>query len=92
MFTIEVGRKGKDEEFRFEDLEMFHGECYGGKIEIKPDSSPGLRPSSRNLDCMRCHSIVNGVGEEDIVKIIQTAIDGEEREGYKNILRVIQKV
>ena len=35
MFTIEVKKKGKNEEFGFEDLEMFHKECGG---QIKPKS------------------------------------------------------
>ena len=36
MFTIEVKKKEKNEEFTFEDLEMFHGECGGGQIKQKP--------------------------------------------------------
>ena len=38
MFTIEVGKKGKDEEFDFEDLEMYHKECMGGRIKQEPYS------------------------------------------------------
>jgi hypothetical protein len=41
MFTIEVRKKGKDEEFDFKDLEMFHQECYGGKIEAEDVELPG---------------------------------------------------
>ncbi len=33
MFTIEVKKRGKDEKFSFEDLEMFHQECYEGGIK-----------------------------------------------------------
>jgi len=33
IFTIEVKKREKDEKFSFEDLEMFHQECFGGSIE-----------------------------------------------------------
>ncbi len=36
MFTIEVEKKEKDEEFGFKDLEMYHKECIGGRIKQKP--------------------------------------------------------
>ena len=41
MFTIEVRKKEKGEEFDFKDLEMFHQECYGGKIEAEDVELPG---------------------------------------------------
>jgi hypothetical protein len=32
-YTIEVKKKRKDEKFSYEDLEIFHSECYGGKLK-----------------------------------------------------------
>ncbi|GAH71597.1 unnamed protein product [marine sediment metagenome] len=48
MFTIDVKEKGKNEEFSFKDLEMFHQECYGGKIKQNYEG-PNWR-----LTCQRC--------------------------------------
>jgi hypothetical protein len=31
MFTIEVGKREKDEDFTFEDLKMYYSECCDGK-------------------------------------------------------------
>lgn len=31
-FTIEVEKRGKNEDFAFRDLKMWHRECYGGRI------------------------------------------------------------
>jgi len=33
MFTIEVKKRRQDEKFSFDDLEIFHQECFGGSIK-----------------------------------------------------------
>lgn len=54
-FNIEVKKRGKDEEFGFEDLEMFHQECYGGKIKVKPEFSAKRETVNEwLLQCERC--------------------------------------
>lgn len=78
MFIIEVKKKGKDGEFSFKDLEMFHQECYGGKIKVE-----SLGDRDWLLTCQRCSQQceLGGKGREDgIPRIIRTAIDGQERE------------
>jgi len=34
-FTIEVKKKEEDEKFSFMDIEIYHQECYGGRIDKK---------------------------------------------------------
>ena len=94
MFTIEVEKRGKDDEFKFKDLKMFHHECYGGTI--KCDYQGGYW----ELSCQRCGletavhiTYRSGVGREDseeTINIIKTAIDGRER-NISDDVRVIQK-
>lgn len=129
MFTIEVKKRGKDEEFSFKDLEMFHQECGAGKIKPKPyntwytgcvgggicqrelgenEEFPhieeyGLEDRSeyhniRNfwrLVCQRCQVSIDVEVEPqpEILEIIKTAIDGQERKIRKNNkeINVIQK-
>ena len=89
MFTIEVKKRGKDEKFSFEDLEMFHQECYIGRIEQEIGSGFGFGEGI--LTCTRCEERRRVlIGQDMVFKIIQTAIDGEERKLSENI-RVIQK-
>lgn len=56
---------------------MFHQECGGGKIE----EEYGDYPAGRELTCQRCEMVVHTLDEpeEGVMKIIKTAIDGEER-------------
>ena len=82
MFTIEVKKKRKEEEFNHEDLEMFHGECYGGKLVWTGRGFKNL------LSCERCGDSSCGMETEDIMKIVKTAIDGEERKLGENIVVV----
>jgi hypothetical protein len=78
MFTIEVEKKKKDEDFSFEDLEMFHQECYGGKIKITQSKLNNF-PKGYNLICQRCKS-EKEIEISDVIEIIKTAVDKEERE------------
>ena len=89
-FTIEVVKQDNDSEFSFEDLEMFHKECYGGKIKQ-------LKTQDRwTLSCARC-SISISVDLEEGRDIIRTAVDGEQRTtktaypGYYPQVDVLQK-
>ena len=74
MFTIEVKKKEKDEEFDFTGLDMFHQECYGGQIFVRDNLSK----------CSRC-GITSKVVKRVILGIIKTAIDGKERKFEKPI-------
>ena len=71
-FTIEVKKKGKDEDFDLEGLEMFHRDCDGGQIEVK----------GTGLICKRCGIEANLPWDIETAKaqIVLTAIDGQQRE------------
>ncbi len=74
MFTIEVRKKSKDEEFSFKDLEMFHRECIGGRIKITEDSL------FIRLICLRCKTEKILLRDANpSTELIQTVIDGKER-------------
>lgn len=75
-FTIEVKREEKDrEDLKFADLQMFHRECYGGRIKVK-----GVPSGVKTLVCQRCgKQCIPERGEEGVIRIIKTAIDGQER-------------
>ena len=102
MFTIKVKRKRQDEEFSFGDLlqdaYIIHDDCQEGKSELKTDI--GLDASDRwckfwIFRCKRCdvETIISehkNKLEEAKLKIIQTAIDSEERQ-LSDDVRVIQK-
>ena len=101
MFTIEVKKRGKDEKFSFEDLEMFHQECYGGKIELESEKRDEYGHKVEhgvsvpeydgwNLICPRCEDKAWIFKGEKSLMIVQTAIDGEEKK-LKNDVRVVQK-
>ena len=75
-FTIEVEPMASDDEFRVQDLELYHAECGGGPISW-------LRHTGVTdwfLNCKRC-----GVGtripvsEGGTVRMAQTVLDGEQR-------------
>jgi hypothetical protein len=86
MFTIEVKKREKDEDFTFKDLEMYHSECYGGKIIVYDDLL--------TLKCKRCNQSIH-ILEEEIIFLVKTAIDGKEREVKNNrcgySFKIIQK-
>ena len=73
MFTVEVEKKAKDEEFNVESLNMWHNDCYRGKF-IKDKYQYISR-----ITCSRCESKFL-IEHSDMVKIIRTAVDGEKRE------------
>jgi len=74
---------------------MSHQECYGGKLALK-DLEKKEKEISVWLTCSRCGGGKHLIGD-DILKVVQTAIDGKERMVYetesKNFeVRVIQKI
>jgi hypothetical protein len=75
VFSIEVKKKGKNEEFSFEDLEMIHADCYGGKIGKQYDK----KEKSWWLTCARCGQSIKIFTEGQTSEIVRTAIDGKER-------------
>jgi len=85
MFTIEVERKEKDEEFDPEHLKLFHKECYGGKVEarVEPVGASVLPLEYEvRVRCQRCGECVKlpySLLQEIRGSIVKTAIDGEER-------------
>ena len=95
MFTIEAKKREKDEEFNFEDViknaNVVHDNCYRGKTEIK--FVEGEDDDYWFFYCGRCDAeekIDQSDEGEMKLKIIQTAIDGEERQ-LSDDVRVIQK-
>ena len=86
MFTIEVEKKGKDEEFGFRHLRLFHQECYGGKIEQNHWEEEEWR-----LICQRCKQKRDINEGDQTILIIQTAIDGEKREIKSKNIIIIRK-
>lgn len=102
-FTIEVKKKAKDEEFSFEDLEMFHRECCGGKIKVEEYSfcGGGHRRNGEvfayadrgiRLICLRCglRKILDYKNEEAVAGLFKTAVDGQKRKLTEDIT-VVQK-
>jgi hypothetical protein len=84
-FTIEVrGKKGNE---GFCDLELFHKECYGGKIKIVR----GICDLWELICLACCARVVVNEGRET-VEITQTAIDGKERKiGGNHEVAIIRK-
>ena len=88
MFTIEVKKKDKDEKFSFEDLELFHGDCGGGKIGQVYGSLVWW------FTCERCSvkytiSTSSSEGKENLAMIAATAVDGQERGGLEVTTKII---
>ena len=87
MFTIEVKKKKKDEEFSFKDLEIFHKECMGGRILVSTQKIKEQRVYLNIVDlniyvfeCKRCGRKVGvDIDSYNPEYIIKTAIDGQER-------------
>jgi hypothetical protein len=81
-FIVEVTRrKADDPELSFNNLEMFHQNCFGGKIVYY--TREGMRDHQQCLKCERCDSGV--IVDRDKLwdwkkEIILTAIDGKKRE------------
>jgi len=90
MFTIEVGQKNRDEKFSFEQLELFHQECMGGKIvisdkKLKIKREPGdkgeMECGCYLLICKRCQRMIAIYKQSGSPgEIIRTAIDRQKRE------------
>jgi len=83
-FTIEVKKKEKDEEFEFKDLEMYHQECYGGKIKIEvteeTESASSTCHTLFKLSCTKCgREIYLDKNSTFPAEIIKTSVDGKER-------------
>jgi len=88
MFTIEVVKKGKDEEFGFGDLELFHQECRGGEVKCQDDIT------NQTFRCERCGEVVRTSKTGTKLEIVLTAIDGKERQLkhlFSDDIRVIQR-
>ena len=92
MFTIEVEKKDKDENFALNSLKMRHKECYGGVIEFdeNKDVSSIFYDESFyrfvfSFNCKRCQQTVAILRDKKTIKeipfkIALTAMDGEERQ------------
>lgn len=104
MFTIEVKQRGKDEEFHFRKLELFHQECYGGRIftdslgtRIDVEGEGETKTSISELPvfeltCSRCKRTMWILEQSEApAEVIKTAIDGQERKisGYQGIIVAI---
>ena len=102
-FTIDVEKKGRDEDSTFDELKMRHQECYGGWVEKKQRgtanrgewasnqfdafnlhlhsafSIPRVRvPIVTTLICHRCGAKA-GLVDEEVLDIVMTAVDGQQR-------------
>ena len=95
MFTIEVKKKGKDEEFSFKNVletaKVIHNGCYGGKAKIMEIMKVYEDSYIDRCYCERC-----GAKSEEFLlfnaqpDMIRTAIDGQERKITEEV-RVIQR-
>ncbi|XOB46751.1 MAG: hypothetical protein ACKKMV_01005 [Candidatus Nealsonbacteria bacterium] len=81
-FTIEVEKKEKDEEFSFEDLNIYHGECKGKlKVseingKIKKEWPYYNKESYLELACHKCKTRIWVRMKENLqTKILNTAIN-----------------
>jgi len=104
MFTIEVKKRGKDEEFSFEDLrnetEVVHDDCYKGKAEWRDlgdyigyiGNKLFIRdgPGCWIFTCLRCEGKIEIRNPNAPLEIVKTALDGQERK-ITDKVRVIQK-
>lgn len=95
MFTIEVKKREKDEEFTFEDVKkearVFHEDCHRGKVRWRDTEG-----DQWVFDCQRCENgtFINGP-ERLKTEIVSTAVDGQERKFKSELpqedVRVVQK-
>lgn len=96
MFTIEVKKREKEEEFNFKDLlksvNIVHDDCYRGKANMRWVESDDL--AYWFFGCKRCDTSTRIIEinekKEMKLKIVLTALDGKERQIDDNI-RVIQR-
>jgi hypothetical protein len=79
-----VERRKEDNDFDFDDLKLFHKECYGGRVDHE------WAWGSYVLFCYRCGEVID-FPEEWMKKIVCTAVDGKERKLSDNV-RAIQKI
>jgi len=78
-FRIEVKKRDQNENFAFVDLELFHLDCFGGKILRQSRSQ-----NSWTLRCERCNCQYE-ISHASVADVIKTAIDGQKRTaGNKN--------
>jgi hypothetical protein len=83
--TIEIEKREKGEEFKFEDLLMYHQDCYGGKIKIevikKQEDLSQRHYNLFKLICVRCgREIYLDKDSNSPADVIKTSVDGKERE------------
>lgn len=75
-FTIRVCRQKEEDDFTFEELDMTHVECRGGRI----GTSFEKEANAYLLYCERCGMESKAlISNDGTVAIINTAIDGEKR-------------
>ena len=112
-FTIEVQKRGRDDDFTFSELEIRHQECYGGWVDKKHRgtakgeesnqfdafsynlhsafSIPYVRvPIVTTLICRRCGAKA-GLADEEVLDIVKTAVDGQQRTTKFAKVRASQK-
>ena len=81
-FIIEIEKRDADDrDLSFDNLEMFHQNCLGGKIVYY--THEGYQDHQQCFRCERCHSdiIIDSRKIRDWKKeMILTAIDGKKRE------------
>lgn len=90
MFTIKVEKRGEQEDFRYEDVSrnacIIHEDCGGDEVKWELPEECGC---PWTFYCRKCGTQIDVPSILDAkLKIVQTAIDGEEREICKEI-RVI---
>ena len=95
MFTVELGKKIKEDKSSFENLEMLHQECCGGKIKKLADEILNGFPIATILLCTRCGARSEGIHINSLSEFFRTAIDGQKREirdGFnKKIVELVPK-
>lgn len=90
MFTIEVRKRGEKEDFAYEDVakeaRVFHEGCGGDKVNW---DLPGDCGCPWIFRCLTCGEQTEAPSILDTkLKIVETAMDGSEREVGKSILVV----
>ncbi|MEW6182157.1 MAG: hypothetical protein AB1500_03135 [Bacillota bacterium] len=92
MFAIEVRRRGEKEDFAFEDVakeaRVLHEDCGGDKVNWDPPGDCGCPWIFR---CITCGAQTEAPSILDTkLKIVETSMDGSEREIGKSIRVVCQ--
>ena len=80
-FTIEIKKHEPDSNPSFADIEIYHQECGGGRVET--DRLGHIVTGDLMVVCRRCHDscVVERSEEMDArSRMTQTAIDGQTRE------------